>query len=78
MCITANKHVHALKSWNEVPNGWKFTDINMSAQTQQGSGISNCVLSKMLWFGLCNPYCTKWLHIPAKLHGHWTEVHGPG
>ena len=36
MCITANKHVHALKSWMEVPNGWNFTDIQFSAQTQTG------------------------------------------
>ena len=59
MCITANKHVHALKSWKEVPNGWNFTGIDMSAQTKNGGGISNCDLSKILWFGLCNAICTK-------------------
>ena len=36
MCISANKHVHALKSWMEVPNGWNFTDITQSAQNLRG------------------------------------------
>ena len=53
MCITANKHVHALKSWYEVRNGWNFIGIDISAQQQNG-GIENCVLSKMLWYGFCN------------------------
>ena len=53
MCITANKHVHALKSWYEVRNGWNFIGIDYSAQQQNG-GVENCVLSKMLWYGFCN------------------------
>ena len=53
MCITANKHVHALKSWYEVRNGWNFIGIDYSAQQQNG-GVANCVLSKMLWYGFCN------------------------
>ena len=58
MCITANKHVHALKSWKEVPNGWNFTEIDKSAQTVYAHA-TKCHRSKNLWFGLCNLRCTK-------------------
>ena len=58
MCITANKHVHALKSWKEVPNGWKFTGIQISSQTSP-QGSSRCSTDKNVWFGFCNNVCLK-------------------
>ena len=66
MCITANKHVHALKSWMEVPNGWKLTGFQFTSQTY--SAFLECSRTKSLWFGACGNYCERRYTIPQKLH----------